>query len=158
MTVLERSCAEPSFFPTERSARMSSDSESSLSTGDVEGILTLRLTSLEITPETAEELYKVADSLAGSPTPRRVVLNMATVEGLKSVGIGILIQFQTRVKKAGGELKLCRVGPEVKRTLALVHADQMFDTRDTEQDASDAFLGRSDSSQSLTKRLSRWFG
>src|SRR5260370_6545943 len=58
----------------------------------------------EIEFDSKDELYAHAE--AGELEPRQVVLNLSHVVNYKSAILGILIQFQRKVQKAGGRLKV----------------------------------------------------
>jgi anti-anti-sigma factor len=121
---------------------MSGEHSKLLLQGETEGVKTIVILPPEIPPESAQELYDVANSLAGQDGPKQVVLNFDRVNALKSAAIAILIQFQKRVRDAGGELKLCRLHPDIRRLLSLTRADELFDIHERQREAVDAFLGR----------------
>src|SRR4051812_32958895 len=105
----------------------------------VDGVTTVLVMGRELPPELKEQLYEIADRLADTPEPRQVVLNLVNVPYIMSVSIAILIQFQKRIKDAGGTLKLCRINPDVAKAFKLTHVDQMFDIHEKQRDAIAAY-------------------
>lgn len=89
-----------------------------------------------------EEFYALADRVGRAPEPRAVVLNLARVHVFQSMMLGVLINFQKRVREAGGTLKLCELDPQVRKTFALTRLDTMVDICDTESDALKAAQGK----------------
>jgi anti-anti-sigma factor len=70
--------------------------------------------------EIAEELFSVAERVR----QQHLVLDFSGVVGLSSTMLGKLIVLQTKMKKQGGDLKLCTVGPEVRAILTTMHLDR----------------------------------
>ena len=120
----------------------------------IDGVTTIVILDSEIIPESKDQLFAIADRLSESAEPRWVVLNLATVQTSKSIAIGILINFQTRVRNAGGTLKICRVHPDILRLFELTKTDQVFEIEDRQRDAIEVFHGRS---RPPRERQPSWF-
>jgi anti-sigma B factor antagonist len=93
--------------------------------------------------EQKDLFYGLVDRLANAPEPRQVALNLANLHVIRSTMIGVLINFQRKLKDAGGSVKLCCIDPDVLNVFNLTRMDQIFDIRKSERDAIDAFQGRS---------------
>jgi anti-anti-sigma factor len=104
-----------------------------------DGVLVVTALGAEISPEARDPLYAIGERLADAAEPRRMVLSLAGVKTLNSATIGVLINFQKRVRDAGGSLKICRLDPYVRNIFRLTKMDLLFDLHDTEQDAIAAF-------------------
>jgi anti-anti-sigma factor len=121
---------------------MSSDAPSPYRVEQVNGVTVIHVSVPQITPEMKDDLYALAARLVDSPPPRRVVLDMASVRILNSSAIGILINFQKRVRDAVGALKLCNLDPYVHDLFRLTRMDQVLDIQPTLNDALAAHQGK----------------
>ncbi len=65
----------------------------------------------------------------------KILLNLALVPYLDSGGFGEISRSWTRVKREGGELKLCGVTPRVRDVLAVTKLAYIFDIFDNQDDA-----------------------
>ena len=139
---------------------MSQDSSQPYSIEQVNGVTVVKVVGNQVAPDTKDALYNVAEGLVASPQPRRVVLNLANVRILNSAAIGILINFQKKVRDAAGTLKICCIDPYVLDLFRLTKMDQVLDIRGSQQDAIDAFLGKAKPAAAGRKRswFSRVFG
>jgi anti-anti-sigma factor len=97
----------------------------------------------EIEFDSKDELYALAE--AGELAPRQVVLNLEHVVNFKSAILGVLIQFQRKVEKAGGRLKVVCVDPDILLMFHITKIDLVLDLHQGERLAIDAFR---DSTQS----------
>jgi anti-sigma B factor antagonist len=66
----------------------------------------------------AEFLRELLDALAQA-TDRPVVLDLAHVETIDSIGIGVLLGAERRFRERGNELRLRRAMPPIMRRLAI---------------------------------------
>jgi len=73
---------------------------------------------------------------------RKILLNLKGVTYVDSSGIGELTGALTAVQRQGGELKLVNPSPKVVDLLRITRLDTMFDIRDDENSAIQAFSGR----------------
>jgi anti-sigma B factor antagonist len=74
---------------------------------------------------------------------RDVVLDVAEVNFIDSSGLGTLVRLLARIRRSGGDLKLCAASAPVHRLLKLTNLVQVFDVHESEVDAVSAFYGRS---------------
>jgi anti-sigma B factor antagonist len=81
---------------------MSHDSPQPYQVDQVEGVTVVTVVGNQLAPDTKDALYAVAGGPAGAAQPRQVVLDLANVRILNSTAIGILINFQRKVRDAGG--------------------------------------------------------
>ncbi len=73
---------------------------------------------------------------------RKILLNLKGVTFIDSSGIGELTGALTAVQRQGGELKLVNPSPKVVDLLRITRLDTMFDIRDDENSAIQAFSSR----------------
>ncbi len=73
---------------------------------------------------------------------RKILLNLKGVTYVDSSGIGELTGALTSVQRQGGELKLVNPSPRVLELLRMTRLDTMFDIRDDENSAIQAFSSR----------------
>jgi anti-anti-sigma factor len=72
----------------------------------------------------------------------RVVLNVAEVDRLGSMGIGLLVRHATNLHKAGGDLRLASPPPFMVALLDLANLSKFLRVFDTEEAAILSFLDR----------------
>ena len=82
-----------------------------------------------------DELYKLADSSKKG----RFVLNLAKVKKFSTMLIATLLGFKKRLKKAGGEMKICCIASHLREAVTILQLDREFDIYPEEQAAIDAF-------------------
>lgn len=70
---------------------------------------------------------------------RALVLDVAEVNFIDSGGLGTLVRLAARIRRSGGDLKLCAAPPPVQRLLKLTNLLQVFDVHESEVDAVSAF-------------------
>jgi anti-sigma B factor antagonist len=85
--------------------------------------------------ELGEELF----SLVEKDSRTSMVLDFTPVEFLSSAALNKLILLDRAVKKAGGQLKLCSLRPEIQEVFLITRLNQMFDIRENEAEAVAAF-------------------
>lgn len=73
---------------------------------------------------------------------RDLVLDVAEVNFIDSSGLGTLVRLVARIRRSGGDLKLCGAPPPVQRLLKLTNLLQVFDLHDSEVSAVSAFYRR----------------
>lgn len=73
---------------------------------------------------------------------RDLVLDVAEVNFIDSSGLGTLVRLVARIRRSGGDLKLCAASAPVHRLLKLTNLLQVFDVHDSEVGAVSAFYGR----------------
>jgi anti-sigma B factor antagonist len=85
--------------------------------------------------ELGQELFDLVERENRS----KILLNFSTVEFLSSAALGKLITLDKKVKSHGGMLKLCNIRPEIYEVFAITKLNKLFDIKDTEADALEAF-------------------
>jgi anti-sigma B factor antagonist len=88
-----------------------------------------------IDPEAIQELGQELFELIESADRRKIILNFARVEFLSSAALGKLITFEKKVKRAGAELILTDISPEIFPVFAITNLDKLFRIKDREADA-----------------------
>ncbi len=85
--------------------------------------------------ELGEELF----ALAEADDQNSILLNFSDVEFLSSAALGKLITLDKKVKAAGGKLKLCNIRPQIYEVFAITKLNNLFDIKETEDDALAAY-------------------
>jgi anti-anti-sigma factor len=91
----------------------------------------------EIKLASKDELYALAQG--GELESRQVVLNLEHVVNFESAILGVLIQFQQKVEKAGGKLKVVCPDPNILLMFRITKVDRVLALHEGEQLAIDAF-------------------
>ena len=76
-------------------------------------------------------------------TVQWVVLQLAEVDYIDSSGLGALVRMFNALRAAGGSLRLCQVSPLVLKVLQVTKLLSILPTHSSEQEAIEAFYGRS---------------
>ena len=101
---------------------------------EVNGIYLLALRGRLVLGDESNGLRTTIDNLLVSGA-MRVVVNLEHVDYVDSAGLGALIEAHRKTKAKGGRLKLCHMGPRLKRALELAQLLPMFETSPTEATA-----------------------
>ena len=105
--------------------------------GDVT-VIELGVASLDA--ENAEQMKKeVAPLLDGVG---KVVLDLSSVRFVDSSGLSFFLSCLRRLNAAGGELKLCGAGRQVRAVIELVRMHKILEVHDTPEEAARAFAGQ----------------
>ncbi len=86
-----------------------------------------------------QELGRELSSLVEVDKRGKLLLNFSAVEFLSSAALGKLITLDKKVKAAGGELKLCRIQPEIYEVFAITKLNRLFEIKEDESDALASF-------------------
>ena len=70
---------------------------------------------------------------------KKIIVDLAKVEWMSSVGLGMLISALTTVKNNDGELKLANVTQTIKNLLTITRLVTIFKTYDSVEEAMGAF-------------------
>jgi anti-sigma B factor antagonist len=70
---------------------------------------------------------------------RKILLNLAHVPFIDSLGIGDIVRGFTATQRAGGTLKLCGVGGRIRSVLVAIHLSEVIGSFESEQEALDSF-------------------
>ena len=89
------------------------------------------------------DLERLMDALL--PDGPYVILHLGDVDFIDSSGLGLLVRYLTRARKARGTLKLCAVSPKVAEVLRVTHLQPVFESYETEADAIGAIYRRAQS-------------
>lgn len=73
---------------------------------------------------------------------RDLVLDVSGVNFVDSSGLGTLVRLLSRIRRSGGDLKLCAAPPPVHHLLKLTNMLQVFDVHESEVAAVSAFYAR----------------
>lgn len=65
----------------------------------------------------------------------QLLLNFEGVEFLSSAALNKLITLQTRVKRAGGAVRICNLHPQIREVFAITRLDRMFEIAKNENAA-----------------------
>jgi anti-anti-sigma factor len=94
-------------------------------------VLDQKLSGAAQTQELAEDLSLLLENFE----QRNVLLNLARVEFISSAVLNRLINFQKRVRDAGGKLKLCGLRTSIESVFAATRLNQVFDLCSNEDEA-----------------------
>ena len=91
----------------------------------------------------SEESKPAADSVRRLLLERRtkLLLNLAHVPFIDSVGIGDIVRAFTATQRAGGVLTLCGVNDRIRAVLDATQLSSVIDSFESEQLALDSFRG-----------------
>lgn len=91
--------------------------------------------------ERIEELGRELFELVEGRNCRQLVLNFVDVEFISSATLGKLIVLDRKVKAVNGQLRMCRVSPEILEVFRVTRLDKVFDIRGEESEALASFQG-----------------
>ena len=86
-----------------------------------------------------QELGQELFDLVERENRMKILLNFSAVEFLSSAALGKLITLDKKVKAHNGQLKLSNVRPEIYEVFAITKLNKLFDMKDDEADALEAF-------------------
>lgn len=78
-------------------------------------------------------------SLVADENCRKLLLSFAIVTYLSTTMLGKLISISRKLNERGGELKLCKLCPNIQEIFRLTKLDHIMDIRDSESDGLTAF-------------------
>jgi anti-sigma B factor antagonist len=81
--------------------------------------------------ELGDELF----ALVEKEQRKNLLLNFASVEFLSSAALNKLIILDKKVKANSGKMRLCNLKPEIYEVFAITRLNQLFDIKNTEQEA-----------------------
>jgi anti-sigma B factor antagonist len=107
---------------------------------EVGEITVVRFRDRKILDATAiEELGGELFALVENDNRKNLLLNFTGVEFLSSAALNKLIILDKKIKAHGGRLKMCHLRPEIAEIFSITRLDKLFDIRDNEQTALEAF-------------------
>ncbi|MCF7916645.1 MAG: STAS domain-containing protein [Candidatus Omnitrophica bacterium] len=80
----------------------------------------------EINIDTSPELRKAFDQYIGQGI-KKVIIDCQNLTYIDSSGLATLIELLQRLKKEGGELKICNLADKVKSVFEVTKLDKLFD-------------------------------
>jgi len=86
----------------------------------------------------AANIQELGDELFGlveKEQRKHLLLNFASVEFLSSAALNKLIILDKKVKSHSGKMRLCNLKPEIYEVFAITRLNQLFDIKNTEQEA-----------------------
>jgi anti-sigma B factor antagonist len=86
---------------------------------------------------------------------RDLVLDVAGVSFVDSSGLGTLVRLLSRIRRSGGDLKLCSPPAAVQRLLAITNMLQVFDVHESELAAVSAFYARTRAAEDKPEACAR---
>lgn len=86
---------------------------------------------------------------------KHVVLHLGEVPFVDSSGLGTMVRMQALARRAGGDIKLCQVRPEVSTVLRITNLTQLFQMYEQEEEAITAFYERRDGEQPAAQKGAR---
>lgn len=93
-----------------------------------------------VSGEEAQFLQREVEKL--TDLTKNVVLQLAEVSYVDSVGVGALVRMLGRLRAARGDLKLCQLNPFVTQVLEATNLLSVFHPYASEKDAIEAFAAR----------------
>jgi anti-anti-sigma factor len=90
-----------------------------ISIDQYDDILLIRVITSHLLDEQADETRRELAAVINEYKPRGVVLDLAQVAMISSMGVGIIISLIKRVREHGGELTLCSLSSIVEQVFKL---------------------------------------
>lgn len=104
----------------------------------VDGVTVLDLSG-RITMGDASGKLRSAVQDAVAAGSKKILLNLADVNYIDSAGLGELVSAYTTVKNGGGDLKLVHLTKKVQDLLVITKLLTVFDVKENEKEAIQAF-------------------
>lgn len=81
----------------------------------------------------------------------RIIVDWTKAEGINPLAIGLLLAQRHALLQKSGELKFCRMRPEIRRVFSSFHVAEFFESYATLEDAIESFDDewRSDESRAM---------
>jgi anti-sigma B factor antagonist len=109
-----------------------------LQRGDREGVVVLSLSGKLMGGDDADKFHgEVKKALDDGNT--KILIDLGGVDWINSTGLGILIAGHSTIKKAGGQMKLCRVSKRVDSILMVTRLNMIFENYEDEAQALASF-------------------
>jgi anti-anti-sigma factor len=94
---------------------------------EMNGIYLLALKGRLVLGPEINGLHTVIDNLLASGATR-MVINLEQVNYVDSAGLGALIEIRRKTQARGAALKLCNLGPNLRRALEIARLLPIFET------------------------------
>jgi anti-sigma B factor antagonist len=82
-----------------------------------------------------EEISSLIDA---QPQPK-LLISFANVDHLSSAALGTLITINTRIRNAGGQLRLADIDPQIFEVFVITKLNKLFEIHETSADALKSF-------------------
>ena len=92
-------------------------------------------------PSRIESLGRELVSLVDASMAKGIVLNFDSVSFFSSAAINKLIKLESEMKKAGLQLRLSNLRPEVRDLFSYTNLDSLFQIKDNQLDAIESLEG-----------------
>ncbi len=86
---------------------------------------------------------------------KHVVLHLGEVRFMDSSGLGTMVRLLADARRAGGDIKLCQVRPEVSTVLKVTNLAQLFQMYEQEEEAITAFYRQPEGAQPAAQKGAR---
>jgi len=100
----------------------------------------------EVGPAKIKELKKMVQALLLDNT-LKIVINLEHVRSMDSAGVGVIVYVLKRVRRAGGDLKLCAPKGDVRNIFRSLKLDRIIDIFDDITNALASFTPQQSSAQ-----------
>jgi anti-sigma B factor antagonist len=84
---------------------------------------------------TTREAFETIYTLVETQGRNKLVVNLANVKAMLSLGMGKLVMLNRKAQVAGGRMVLCQLAPVVAESVYAVHLDRLLSIYDTEAEA-----------------------
>jgi len=92
----------------------------------------------DIDINTSPQVKKAFDKLVQSKS-EKVVINLQKVAYIDSSGLATLVEILKNFKSFGGRLRLCNLSSKVKSLFEITKLEKLFDIKESEEEAVQAF-------------------
>jgi anti-sigma B factor antagonist len=111
-----------------------------LDVSEVGDVTVVRFVDRRILDATSiEELGVELFALIEQENRKKLLLNFAGVEFLSSAALNKLIILEKKARRIAGKLKLSNLKPEIYEVFVITRLHQLFDIKDEEKEALEAF-------------------
>lgn len=86
----------------------------------------------------ASDLRENLEDLLVSKT-QKIIINMGNVQHINSTGVGAIVGAAKRIRQRGGDIKVCGLSDNIKRTFDLTGASSVVEIYESESGAIAAF-------------------
>ena len=86
----------------------------------------------------ASDLRETLEGLLASKT-EKIIVNLGNVQHINSTGVGAIVGVAKRIRQRGGDVKVCGLADNIKRTFDLTGASSVVEIYESESSALSAF-------------------
>src|SRR5689334_4960447 len=110
---------------------MSPSSDPYFRLDNIKGITVVTFLGPKLGIEVRDSLYSLVDQ----ERHKSLLLNFENVPFFSSAPLGVLINLRKKVEEAGGQLKVCRLSPDLLELFRITKLDHFFAIHADQQDA-----------------------